>query len=128
MFLTASQEITLKKYGKELLGETKQMRKRVKYLELFHEIPEEQRKAVKDACAHCSARVYLDGRDVVEAVGAAQASSFSSGSAAEPRAPKRPRTTADCLKELMDLKALTDAGLLSAEEAQALKAKLLAGD
>ena len=61
VFLTAAQEVTLKRYGKEVVAETKQMRKRIKYMHLTYQIPEEQRQEVVNVCAPCSARLYLEG-------------------------------------------------------------------
>ena len=40
---------------------------------------------------------------------------------------QKPRTTKECLGELMNLKDLLDAGLLTLAEFQDLKAKLLRG-
>ena len=53
-------KIKLKKYGKELESETKQMRNRITYLRLGVTIPEEKRQEVLKMCSHCSARVYLE--------------------------------------------------------------------
>ena len=43
-------------------------------------------------------------------------------------APKRPRTALECLRELQQLKELLDAGLLSRQEFEDLKGRLLRGD
>ncbi len=51
----------------------------------------------------------------------------SSSSALGPL-PKRPRTAADCIQELTDLKQHLDAGALTPEEFQGLKTRLLRGD
>ena len=53
-------KIKLKRYGKEVESETKQMRNRITYLRLGVTTPEEKRREVLKVCSHCSARVYLE--------------------------------------------------------------------
>ena len=55
-------KIKLKRYGKEVESETKQMRNRITYLRLGVTTSGEKRQEVLKVCSHCSARVYL-GRE-----------------------------------------------------------------
>ena len=55
-------KIKLKRYGKEVESETKQMRNRFTYLRLGVTTPEEKRQEVLKVYSHCSARVYLGGK------------------------------------------------------------------
>ena len=54
-------KIKLKRYGKEVESETKQMRNRITYLRLGVTTLEEKRQEVLKVCSHCSAWVYLRG-------------------------------------------------------------------
>ena len=155
VFLTAPSEVMLKRYNKEGQAETAQMRKRIKYLSLTVEIPEEQRQEVKRVCPHCSARLYLEGKAFLGGpAGSASAGGApspagsppaggapapapargapSSGAAAAASAPqseepaaKRARLAADCVAKLTQAKALLDAGALQQTEFDRLKADLL---
>ena len=120
----APQEVTLQRRGQEVHAETKQMRKRIRYMHLQWSIPEEQRREVLQHCGHCTARLFLEGRSQPEA--SASTPSVLEGTA-EP-ATKRPRTAKDCLTELKDLKALLDCNALTPDEFTDLKAKLLRGE
>ena len=53
-------KIKLKRYGKEVDSDTKQMRNRITYLRPRCDDPEEKRQEVLKVCSHCSARVYLE--------------------------------------------------------------------
>ena len=66
VFHTAPDEVKLKRYGKEVASETPQMRKRLKYIHLSHEIPEGERKEVAKVCSQCSARLYLEGKALLD--------------------------------------------------------------
>ena len=55
-------KIKLKRYGKEVESETKQMRNRFTCLRLGVTTPEEKRQEVLKVYSHCSARNYLVGK------------------------------------------------------------------
>ena len=61
VFMTAPREVTLVRRGAEVMEETRQMRKRICYMEMHYCIPDEQRQEVLQPCGHCSARLYLEG-------------------------------------------------------------------
>ena len=126
VFLTAPQEVTLMRYGKEVTYETEQMRKRVTYLILKKSIPEEQRQEVLRVCPHCSARVYLEGKALLDISVAPAILLGPTVSDALPPA-KRQRTVTQCIHELKELKTLLDAGAVSQSEFEKLKSELLAG-
>jgi hypothetical protein len=130
VFLTAPAEVVLKRYNKEVQTETEQMRKRIKYLTVTHQIPAEQRKEVLAVCPHCSARLYLEGKELLDNPAAQPLADLASvhHTTSEERAAKRQRTAADCVQELLGLKSLFEAGVLSVAELEDLKAKLLRGD
>jgi len=130
VFMTAPRKVTLVRYGQEVAAETNQMRKRIRYLQLLHSVPEEEREEVERVCGHCSARVYLEGRDFLDADNnwKAPADPLASHAAGQPPPAKRQRTAQECVQELLDLKGLFDAGVLTAEELKDLKGKLLRGD
>ena len=122
VFMTAPAEVKLFQRGVEVTGETKQMRQRIHYLYLTEQIPDEQREEVLKNCAHCSARLYLEGRTPAPRQPAPQQTPPSSSAPS----PKRRRLSPqEVVKELTDLKALLDAGLLTAPELQDLKTRLL---
>ena len=132
VFLTAPQEVVLKKYNKEVVAETKQMRKRIKYLHLNYEIPEDQRQEIVNVCGHCSARLYLEGKSLLDSPAASQlpaasasASSSRPSPATEP-ATKRARLTQETVEQLKEAKGLLDLGVLTQAEFELLKSKLLA--
>lgn len=124
VLLTAPQEVTLKRYGKEVVSEKRQMDSRVLYHYLTYSIPDEDRKEVARCCGHCTARLYLEGKTAPAAL---QATSGPAESGAEP-APKRRRTVAECVGKLKELKELLDCGALCEAEFADLKAKLLRGE
>ncbi len=131
VFMTAPQEVTLTRRGHEVPGETVQMRKRIRYLVLKFPIPEDMRQEVLRVCPHCSAKVYLEGRCVLDQGVAPPAAPARLAPQPPPQnnepSPKRPRTAKDCLQELKGLKELLDNGALSQQEFADLKARLLAG-
>ena len=149
VFLTAPQKITLVRRNAIDSYETEQMNKRVKYIELHWQIPEEQVKEVTKVCGHCSARLYLEGKNAAPNIpAAALPSSVPSASAvaALPRVPpagssppapaahaqgppaKKARTANDVVQRLTELKALLDNGSISPWDFFSLKTRLLNGD
>ena len=130
VFLTAPREVALYRYGREVAHETKQMQKRIRYLELSYEVPDEERKEVLHVCGHCSARVYLEGRSLLDhnSAGEPAQEPQQPQEEEEQRPPKRQRTARDCLAELQSLKALFDNGALTQQEFADLKTRLLKGE
>jgi len=139
VLMTAPGEVTLWRRGQVVQAETKQMRTRIRYLELTHELKEEERQETDaQVCGHCSARVYLEGRSFLDAANnykpaqqAARAQpSQLQARPAQPEAPqaKRQRTAQECVKELVDLKNLLDCGAVTTAEFTDLKGRLLQGD
>ena len=131
VFLTAPKEVTLQRKGVEDVSETRQMRKRIKYYTLVHEIPEHLRQEVLRVCPHCSARLYLEGK--ATSVGDSLTPAPSPLTPAPSQqggelAFKRQRTATECVQELKDLKALLDSGVLSNDEFINLQERLLRGD
>ena len=132
VFMTACKEVTLCRRGQEVQEETRQMRKRIKYFHLPHSIPEGQVVEVLRHCGYCTAKLYLEGKQVLDTEQPApppppQPQAAASRQPGEP-ALKKPRTATECLNELKDLKGLLDAGLLTPDEFGDLKARLLRGD
>lgn len=147
VLMTAPEEVKLYKRGVEVQSETVQMEKRIHYVRLHHSIPEAERKEILRHCGHCTARLYLEGRAQLEAapvrrlsgkqhpmpaaaghptpVGCSSSSHSGAPGSGGP-APKRARSAAACVQELKDLKGLLDAGVLTADEFQRLKGRLLA--
>ena len=66
VLMTAPQEVTLVRYGKEVEAETAQMRRRITYFHLTHAIPADEREEVTRHCGKCTARLFLEGRSVSE--------------------------------------------------------------
>ena len=66
VFLTAPEEVTLKKQGREVRSETLQMQKRICYFNLSWEIPAERRQEIVQMCFQCAARLYLEGRHLLD--------------------------------------------------------------
>ena len=126
VFLTAPKEITFYRYGQEVKHETKQMRKRICYLEMTHEILEEEYQEVKKVCGHCSAKLYLEGRVAFYSPETETQRPPQQEERGQPAA-KRPRTAQECVGELVALKGLLDAGALSEAEFTNLKTRLLQG-
>lgn len=141
VLMTAPDKIRLFRDKMEDKYETDQMDRRVRYFFCTYTAPPEERKEILKHCAHCTARLYLEGRQTLDAPAAEPAAPPPAG--AEPRAapggagpgpeggepaPKRARTATECVGELVALKGLLDSGLLSAGEFEDLKKKLLAGD
>ena len=139
VFFTAPQEIALYRGKKKDCYETSQMDARVEYAFLTHTIPRKDRQEV-DPCAHCGARVYLEGDGgpslpssssaglpqppaMGVMTGLAQASQPSAPAAQSPK--KKAKTGMDMLSALQDVQALKAGGLLDTPEAKALKDKIL---
>ena len=59
-------EVTLPRYGREVVAETAQMRKRIKHFTVQWQIPEEKREDVLRVCAHCTVRLYLEGKPLLD--------------------------------------------------------------
>ena len=144
VFLTAPAEVKLFRKGYEVEAETKQMRKRIQYFFLAAQIPEHLVVEVLNHCGHCFARLYVEGKlspaQFQQQAALAQQQALLAQpqpsqpslaqpqfSAAEP-APKKRRTATECVEELKNLQGLLQAGLLSQEEFQGLKQRLLSGD
>ena len=129
VFMTAPKEVTLTRKGQEVVAETRQMQKRIRYFSLARQIPEHLRQEVLRVCPHCTAKLYLEGKSLAKAALAAPLglgpSPLPASSSSEPR-PKRQRTAKDCLKELREAKELLDEGVLTKAEFDKLKADLLA--
>ena len=133
IFMTAPQEVTLMKYGKAVESETKQIRKRILYMPMHYNIPDGQREEVLRCCGHCSARLYLEGRQILDAPPqhalvppAPPLGNELPQQNGEPRR-KKQRTAEECIEELKDLKALMDHDLLTRQEFENLKGRLLSG-
>ena len=101
---------------------------------MTRQIPEHKRQEVLRVCAHCTARLYLEGKPLLDSP-SARAQGVAAASAAAASAPssggrpaKRPRSAAECLVELRDLKLLLDNGALTQGEFADLKGRLLRGD
>ena len=120
VFLTAPQEITLRKYGK-VVKETEQMQKRIRYFA-------DQRREVLKVCPRCGARLYLEGKTSLDnpASSSVQAADSAADGLSGPPPPKRPRLTDDAVRQLKDAKDLLDLGILLQVEFEELKAKVLA--
>ena len=112
--------------GPEVTAETSQMRKRIRYMELKHATPDGQREEILHHCGHCSARLFLEGRHVLDAPPHAvlealrlpqeqQADTQQQAGSQEPQR-KRQHTVHKCLQELTDAKLLLDAEALTQDE------------
>ena len=130
VFLTAPQEISLYRGKQRDEYETKQMRTRVKYCNITAEIKKEDLKEV-DPCAHCAARVYLEGL-----VTTGQAASSSSGvkrpaeqmgnsSSSQAGPATRPKTGMEMVVALKELQELKAGGIIDSPQAKSLKEKIL---
>ena len=105
------------------------MRRRIRYLELTHDIKPDARKEVLRHCGHCTAKLFLEVRASVEnAVVPEPSLSPSPCTPCEPPPSKRARSAQECVQELQNLKQLLDEGLLTADEFANLKGRLLNGD
>ena len=135
VFITAPQEIALYRGKRIDIGETAQMRTRVKYFQFSHTIPEAERKEVK-SCGACGARLYLEGKSVLpepisgDPPPTASSSSHEASHSAVvvPPAAKKAKTAAETVQELKDLKELKDQGLVDSPEFKNLKGRILRGD
>lgn len=128
VFLTAPAEVKLLRRGQEVHAETRQMRKRIDYLTLHVQIPEDAVAEVLQHCGHCSARLYLEGKDAPVALATPEPGAMPVVAPAAEPPTKRRRTATECLQELKDLKGLLDQGLLDPTEFTDLKKRLLGGD
>ena len=137
VFLTAPDEVKLFRRGQEDRKETVQMRKRIMYMHLGQQIPEENLQEVLHHCGHCSAQLYLEGNGHRPLP--AGRNRALSNTAAAPAVPpqvemlaeppqKRRRTVQECVQELKELKELLDQGLLEQAEFADLKGRLLNGE
>ena len=140
VFITAPQEVALYRGKKRDEYETGQMDARIKYAYLTHMIPEAQRSDT-DSCAHCGARLYLegDGQPQVVQVPAQSSSSSSSGSkrgfelvsamdAVTPPQPVQSKTGLEIVEALKEVVSLKQAGIIDSPEARSIKRKILAGE
>ena len=135
VFMTAPSEVKLFRYGVEVVKETQQMRKRIRYLEFNYQLREEEQHEVGKVCGHCTAKLYLEGKPLLDApAGQLQEEEDSEEEpqmqrqeAGEPLV-KRRRTVQECVAELGQLHTLLQQGALSQEEFSDLKSRLLNGD
>ena len=139
VFMTAPQEVSLMRGKRVDQEETEQMNARIKYRKLTHKFQGQQRKELLP-CAHCGARLYLEGRtgavqpppeDLQQAAQPQPQAASSSALPAAPQTPpasSKPTTGQGMVQALKDLKELKDAGVLDTPELQRLKAKVLKGD
>ena len=140
VFLTAAQEVTMYRHGREDVYEREQMRARVRYIPLWVPVPEGQRRE-DPPCGHCGARVYLEGvaGPAAPPVMAAaiptpspipvlgDQASVSAEPHVEPEQ-KKARTSTDIIKNLQEAVALKDQGVLDAAAFETLKEQILRGD
>ena len=78
---------------------------------------------------HCAAKLYLEGSGAAPSPGDAAGAGHGSNDTAHAAQPaKRRRIAAECLQELKGLKELMDGGLLTRQEFDSLKEKLLQGE
>lgn len=126
VLFTAPQEVTYYRYGKEVSSEKDQMDRRILYLHFRYELSRDEREEVTRHCGFCTAKLYLEGKAVLDTPAAAPFAG-SAGSAGGPQL-KRRRTVQGCVQELKDLKELLDCGLLTAAEFASLKERLLKGE
>ncbi|CAK0903598.1 unnamed protein product [Prorocentrum cordatum] len=137
ILITAPDKIRLMRDGREDKYETDQMDRRIRYCFCTYTVPTEERQEALKHCAHCTARLYLEGGQTLDAPAAEPAEPPPAGAApggSRPgpeggqSAPKRARTAAECVAELVAMKGLLDNGLLSADEFQHLEHNLLNGN
>ena len=138
VLMTAPQEVKLIKYGSEVKKETVQMGKRIDYITLTAQIPENEREEVLQHCGHCTAKLFLEGREQLDRppthrvrgkkrpLSAAPAHSPPVQLATHAQRSQQLQSAQTCLAELERAKALFDAGVLTPAELQALKRRLLA--
>jgi hypothetical protein len=143
VFMTAPQTVALYRGKKRDEYETSQMDERIKYANLTVTIPRERRSETKP-CAHCGARLYLEGENeepvvallpVVAPERQSQSSASGtrrghdevSGDSAEANSRAvRPKTGMEMLEALKEVQTLKQGGLLNSPEAKKLKDKILA--
>ena len=137
VFLAAPQEVALYRFKKLDVGETAQMRARIKYLQLSHTYADGVDRVECDPCGHCGARLYLEGEvgPAPLSLPAASVPPASAGVLPPPPPPlpapgsapaaKRSKTAKDIIHELAQAKSLKDAGVIDSPELKKLKDKLL---
>ena len=138
VFMTAPQEVSLWRGKHRDDYETAQMSRRISYRRLTYSVPEDQRKETKP-CAHCGARLYLEGaaqagavRPVEPASSSAEgvkrnASEMEAAAASQPSS-SRQKTGLEMLQALEQLHSLKQDGLLNSPEAKKLKERILNGN
>ena len=114
------------------------MGKRIDYITLTAQIPENEREEVLHHCGHCTAKLFLEGREQLDRppthrvrgkkrpLSAAPAHSPPVQLATHAQRSQQLQSAQTCLAELERAKALFDAGVLTPAELQALKSRLLA--
>ena len=94
-----------------------------------HSIPEEQRKEILRHCAHCAARLYLEGKPLLDEHAGPAPHDIARPPIrlveVGPPQPQRHRSATECIHELRELKALLDSGAVSQDEYSDVKARLL---
>ena len=110
------------------MKETEQMRKRITYCKLTYQIPEEQRKEIRKVCADCTARLYLEGKGVLDNPLPIAADRLRTSSSDGPSGKRQRTSILACCQQLAELRDLLHTGLLSQEEFDKLKARLLSGE
>ena len=139
VFITAPQEISLYHGKKRDAYESGQMDRRVKYMRLSYMIPEQNLKET-NPCAHCGARLYLEGSEGFASMATqVETSSASSSSGAKRSAsqaevnsgfeehPSSKASVSDSvLGRLHEVHALKQSGILDTPESKRLKDQILA--
>ena len=128
VFITAPQEIALYRGKKKDAYETDQMDKRVKYIHLPYGIPQESLREV-DPCAHCGARLYLEGSTGYVMPSPCTPPSSSSGVKRDASqvsgVGSQPLVSDGVLQKLKEVHSLKASGLLDTPESKRLKDQIL---
>ena len=143
VFMTAPQTVALYRGKRRDEYETSQMDERIKYAYFTVTIPRERRSETKP-CAHCGARLYLEGENEEPVVaplpvvaperqsqssvsGTRRGHDEVSGDSAEANSRAvRPKTGMEMLEALKEVQTPKQGGLLNSPEAKKLKDKILA--
>ena len=139
VFITAPQEISYYRGRKRDAYETSQMEHRVKYIHLFHLILEASRREC-ESCAHCGARLYLEGSSGTSAAdmqletqsaGGVSAvkrnlSQTGASSSTDEHVSSKPRLSESVLGRLQEVHTLMQAGILDQTESKRLKDQIMA--